>query len=280
MQVAVVGGTGTLGTPVVRELAARGHTVRVLSRSAPAEPVPGAEHHAVDLVTGAGLDSALEGVYAVVDAASHRGPRSAPVMVEGVRALLAAEQRAKVGHHVEISIVGCERVPFSYYRTKVAQERVVTQGPIPWTLVRATQFHELIDEVLGGVARLRIAPHGTMRFQPVEVTAVAGKLADAVEAGPSGRTRDGGGPGGQTPPARGGGGPPAARGGGGPGGPPRGAGGGAPPPPPPPRGLLPFPVPPIGRVVRRVRDGALCLGADGEAVSFDYAEWLRRRYTK
>ncbi|MFE3026876.1 SDR family oxidoreductase [Nocardia tengchongensis] len=257
MQVAVVGGTGTLGTPVVRELAARGHTVRVLSRSAPAEPVPGAEHHAVDLVTGAGLDSALEGVYAVVDAASHRGLRSAPVMVEGVRALLAAEQRAKVGHHVEISIVGCERVPFSYYRTKVAQERVVTQGPIPWTLVRATQFHELIDEVLGGVAKLRIAPHGTMRFQPVDVTAVAGKLADAVEAGPSGRTREVGGPVvqtlaeladvrrhtlGQT--------------------------------------LLRFPVPPIGRVVRRVRDGALCLGADGEAVSFDYAEWLRRRYAQ
>ncbi|MFD7846653.1 SDR family oxidoreductase [Nocardia sp. NPDC059764] len=257
MQVAVVGGTGTLGAPVVRELAARGHTVRVLSRSAPADPVPGTEHHAVDLVTGAGLDAALEGVYAVVDAGNHRGPRSARTMVEGVRALLAAEQRAKVGHHVEISIVGCERVPFAYYRTKVAQERAVTQGPIPWTLLRATQFHELIDELLGGGAKFRIAPHSAMRFQPVDVTAVAGRLADAVEAGPSGRVRDVGGPVVQTlaelAELRG-----------------RTLG----------QALLPFPVPPIGRAIRRVRDAALCLDSEGEAVSFDYAEWLRRRYAK
>ncbi|MVU83386.1 NAD(P)H-binding protein [Nocardia sp. ET3-3] len=257
MQVAVVGGTGTLGLPVVRDLVARGHAVRVLSRSAPADPVPGTEHRSVDLSTGAGLDAALEGVYAVVDAAGHRGLRSAPVMVEGVRTLLAAEQRAKVSHHVEISIVGCEQVPFSYYRTKVAQERVVTQGPIPWTLLRATQFHELIDEILGASAKLRLAPRASMRFQPVDVVAVAGRLADAVEAGPSGRVRDVGGPVVQTLSdladirrhtlAQ---------------------------------TLIPLPVPPIGRAVRRVRDAALCLDSAGEAVSFDYAEWLRRRYPK
>ncbi|MFE3254176.1 SDR family oxidoreductase [Nocardia sp. NPDC059091] len=257
MQVAVVGGTGTLGAPVVRDLVARGHTVRVLSRSAPAEPVPGTTHHAVDLVTGAGMDAALEGVYAVVDAASHRGLRSSRVMVDGVRTLLAAEQRARVGHHVEISIVGCERVPFSYYRTKVAQERVVTQGPVPWTLLRATQFHELVDEMVGAAAKFRIAPRTGMRFQPVDVVAVAGRLADAVEAGPSGRVRDLGGPVVQTlgelAELR------------------RHALGQA---------LLPLPVPPVGRIVRRLRDAALCLDADGETVSYDYAEWLRRRYSK
>ncbi|WP_157184843.1 SDR family oxidoreductase [Nocardia niigatensis] len=255
MQVAVVGGTGTLGVPVVRDLVARGHTVRVLSRSAPADPAPGTEHHAVDLATGAGLDAALEGVHTVVDTASHRGLRSAPVMVEGVRTLLAAEQRARVGHHVEISIVGCERVPFSYYRTKVAQERVVTQGPVPWTLLRATQFHELIDEMLGGAAKFHITPRTGMRFQPVDVVAVAGRLADAAEAGPSGRVRDVGGPVVQTLGELG-----ELRA--------RALG----------QKLLPLPVPPLGRVVRRVRDAALCLGAEGETVSYDYAEWLRRHY--
>ncbi|WP_172416811.1 SDR family oxidoreductase [Nocardia seriolae] len=254
---AVVGGTGTLGGHVVRELVARGHTVRVLSRSAPAEPIAGTEHHAVDLASGAGLDAALEGMYAVVDAVSHRGLRSAPVMVEGVRTLLAAETRAKVGHHVEISIVGCEKVPFSYYRTKVAQERVVTQGPVPWMLLRATQFHDLIDEILGVGAKLGLALHGGMRFQPVDTAAVAARLADAVDAGPSGRVRDIGGPVAQTlgelADIR------------------RRALG---------RTLVPLPVPPLGRVVRRVRDGALCLDSAGETVSFDYAEWLRRRYSK
>ncbi|GAB4587816.1 SDR family oxidoreductase [Nocardia sp. IFM 10818] len=257
MQVAVLGGTGVLGAPVVRDLAARGHTVRVLTRTPPADPVPGTVHHPVDLATGAGLDEALEGVSTVVDAANHTGVRSAKVLVEGVRSLLAAEQRAEVGHHVEISIVGCDQVPFSYYRSKVAQEHVVTQGPIPWTLVRATQFHELIDRILGLSAKLRLAPHGSMRFQPVDVTAVAARLADAVEAGPSGRVRDVGGPAVHTLTELA-----AAR---------RAVLG---------RTLLPVPVPPLGRVARRLRDAALCLDDSGEAVSFDYAEWVRRRYGK
>ncbi|WP_369635142.1 SDR family oxidoreductase [Nocardia sp. JMUB6875] len=256
MQVAVVGGTGTLGVPVVRDLVSRGHTVRVLSRSAPADPVPGTEHHPVDLATGAGLDAALEGVHTVVDTVNHRNLRSARVMVEGVRTLLAAEQRAKVGHHVEISIVGCDQVPFSYYRTKVAQERLVTQGPTPWTLLRATQFHDLIDEILGAAAKLRISPRGSLLFQPIDTAAVATRLSDAVDAGPSGRIRDIGGPAVQSLSAladlrrRALGGP-----------------------------LLPLPVPPVGRAIRRVRNAALCLDNAGETVSFDYSEWLHRRYS-
>lgn len=257
MRVAVVGGTGTLGHPVVRELAARGHAVRVLTRTAPVRPVAGSEHFPVDLAAGTGLDAALEDVDAVVDAVSSRSLRSAQVMVEGVRTLLAAEQRARVGHHVEVSIVGCEQVPFSYYRTKTAQEQVVTQGPVPWTLLRATQFHDLIDEILAAAAKFRFAPHGSLMFQPVEVTAVARRLADSVDAGPSGRVRDVGGPVvqsltelaetrrmilGQS--------------------------------------LIPLPVPPLGRIVRRVRDAALCLDVDGETVSYDYAEWLRKHRRK
>ncbi|MEV6769859.1 SDR family oxidoreductase [Nocardia sp. NPDC051030] len=257
MQVAVLGGTGTLGLPVVRNLAAQGHTVRVLTRTAPKDPVPGTQHFPVDLSTGEGLDEALEGVYTVVDAANHFGVRSGKVLVEGVRSLLAAEQRARVGHHVEISIVGCDQVPFSYYRTKVAQEQVVTQGPVPWTLLRATQFHELIDQWFTAAARLRLSPRGAMRFQPVDVTAVGARLADAVDAGPSGRVPDVGGPVVQTLSELA-----AVR---------RAALG---------QSLLPVPLPPLGRAARRLRDAALCLDNDGEAVSFDYSEWLRRRYAK
>ncbi|WP_067697007.1 SDR family oxidoreductase [Nocardia jejuensis] len=257
MRVAVLGGTGTLGSPVVRDLAARGHEVRVLTRTAPANPVPRTRHHAVDLTTGAGLDEALAGVDTVVDAANHIGVRSTKVLVEGVRSLLAAEERAGVGHHVEISIVGCDEVPFSYYRSKVAQEQVVTGGPIPWTLLRATQFHELVDQLFTVAAKFGVEPHGSLRVQPVDVVAVAARLADAAEAGPAGRIREVGGPAVQTLTELA-----AAR-----------------------REVLgtrrlPFPVPPLGRMARRVRDGALCLGNDGEALSFDYAEWLRRRGAK
>ncbi|MFI1919943.1 SDR family oxidoreductase [Nocardia sp. NPDC020380] len=254
MQVAVLGGTGTLGLPVVRELAAQGHSVRVLTRTAPADPVPGTEHHPVDLATGAGLDAALEGVHTVVDAANHAGLRSERVLVEGVRALLAAERRARVSHHVEISIVGCDQVPFAYYRAKTAQERVVTQGPVPWTLLRATQFHYLIDRILAAAAKLRVAPHTGILFQPVDVTVVAARLAAAAETGPSGRLPDVGGPIVQTLTEL----AEVRR---------RTLG----------QSLLPLPVPPLGRVVRRLRDAALCLDNDGETVSFDYAEWLRRR---
>ncbi|WP_067541437.1 SDR family oxidoreductase [Nocardia crassostreae] len=257
MQVAVLGGTGMLGAPVVRDLAARGHTVRVLTRNPPADPVPGTSHHPVNLATGAGLDEALDGVATVVDAVNHAGVRSAKVMVDGVRSLLAAEQRAGIEHHVEISIVGCDRVPFGYYRSKAAQVHVVTQGPIPWTLLRASQFHELIDSILGLSAKLRVAPRSSIRFQTVDVTAVAARLAEAVEAGPSGRMRDMGGPAVHTLTELA-----AIR---------REVLGHA---------LLPVPLPPLGRVLRRLRDAALCLDDSGEAVSYDYAEWVRRRYGK
>src|ERR1700752_3677024 len=101
MRIAIVGGTGTLGRHVVSNLAQRGHDVRVLSRSSPDFPV--------DLVSGTGLDTALDGCAAVVDASNASSPkRVAQVLVSGTRLLLAAEQRAGVRHHVCISIVGCE----------------------------------------------------------------------------------------------------------------------------------------------------------------------------
>ncbi|RDI53979.1 SDR family oxidoreductase [Nocardia mexicana] len=253
MLVAVLGGTGMLGAPVVRELLARGHDVRMLSRSAPGQVPDGAEHRPVDVTTGRGLDAALAGVDTVVDAVSTQR-RANEVLVEGVQRVLDAEQRAGVGHHVEISIVGCDRVGTAYFRAKVAQERLVTAGPVPWTLLRATQFHEFVDDALASAARYRIAPHSTARVQPVDVDAVAVRLADAVDAGPSGRLPDLGGPTVYTlteastlrrTRIR--------------------------------RALLPIRVPTLGRTARALRDGALCVGPGGETASFDYAAWLERR---
>jgi len=238
---------------VVRELRTRGHEVRILSRNAPDELLPGVEHRSVNVATGAGLDAALAGVDTLVDAVSAESD-AAKVLVAGVRLLLAAEQRAGVDHHVEISIVGCDRVGMSYFRAKAAQERLVTTGPVPWTLLRATQFHEFVDDALAGAARFRIALHGAAAVQPVDVLAVASRLTDAVDTGPSGRLADIGGPTVYTLTEA-----TLAR---------RASTA---------RVLLPIPIPSLGRAGRALREGALCLGPGGEAVSFDYAEWLRRR---
>jgi uncharacterized protein YbjT (DUF2867 family) len=177
MRIAVVGGTGTLGRQVTAELDRRGHEVRVLSRSSPEFPV--------DLASGQGLVSALAGCGAVVDA-SNTQRQARQVMVDGSARLLAAEQRAGVGHHVCISIVGCDQVSMGYYRVKIDQERVVEQGPVPWTIVRATQFHELVDGLFTMAARYRVLPAPTMPLQPVAAAEVARVLADAAESDPSG----------------------------------------------------------------------------------------------
>src|SRR5438874_9622627 len=131
MRIAVVGATGNIGRHIVARLDRDGHEVRGLSRSAP--------RYAVNLVTGAGLPSALAGCEVVVDASN--GPpsgRARAVLAEGSRRLLALEKHVGVAHHVCVSIVGTERIPLGYYRAKVEQERVVQAGGVPWTIVRGT----------------------------------------------------------------------------------------------------------------------------------------------
>ncbi|MDK1473485.1 NAD(P)H-binding protein [Streptomyces sp. 549] len=181
MRIAIAGGTGTLGRRVAAELGARGHEVRVLSRSAP--------EYRVDLTTGAGLDEALLGVDAVVDASNNASTKGAArTLVDGSRRLLAAGEAAGVRHHVCVSIVGCERVPMGYYRTKAEQERVVERGPLPWTLLRATQFHELAAGAVAAGARWRVLPAPGARLQTVAAAEVAVAVADVAEK-PAARDR-------------------------------------------------------------------------------------------
>jgi len=200
MDVAVIGGTGVLGRLVARTLLEGGDEVRLVSRNAPAAGsvaaalvAAGARHFAADLRSGRGLAAALDGADAVVDAANdQRGDKQ--VIVDGTSRLLEAEAAAGVGHHVAISIVGIEHVPLGYYRAKLEQERVVANGPVPWSVLRATQFHQLVDQLFTASSRLRLLPGGRARVQPIDPAVVAARLADAVQAGPSGRLPQLGGP--------------------------------------------------------------------------------------
>jgi uncharacterized protein YbjT (DUF2867 family) len=190
--VAVVGGTGTVGAPVVGALLARGATVRVLTRGRDGVPA-GAEHRRVDLTTGEGLAAALAGADVVVDTANST-KKSKVTMVEGTARLLEAGAAAGVGHHLTISIVGIDEVPTRYYADKLAQERAVVDGPVPWSILRATQFHQLLDMGFGYAARFGLRPTGAGRLQPVDPRVVAERLADAALAAPAGRLPDVAGP--------------------------------------------------------------------------------------
>jgi uncharacterized protein YbjT (DUF2867 family) len=177
--IAVAGGTGTVGTHVVRELAGRGHEVRVLTRRSAEFPV--------DLTTGAGLQAALDGCEIVIDVSNTKSARRAEqLLVEGSRRLLAAAAAAGVRHHVCVSIVGCDRTPTGYYRVKVCQEEAVERGGVSWSIVRATQFHDLIAWALGKLRWAPVLPVPRARLQPVASSEVAVALADVALGEPLG----------------------------------------------------------------------------------------------
>ena len=179
MRVGVLGATGTAGSAAAAELRGRGHEVIALGRRH-------ADRH-VDVVSGDGLDTAFAGLDAVVECLNARSTKAEacrPVLVDGVRAALAGAAQAGVGHAVSLSIVGCDRVPLGYYKLKVEQEEVVRASGLPATVVRASQFHQLIDYALGATKRLGIIPAPPLVLQPVDPADVAIALAEVVERGP------------------------------------------------------------------------------------------------
>ncbi|MFC4565311.1 SDR family oxidoreductase [Nocardiopsis mangrovi] len=188
----VTGGTGTVGRPVVERLTAQGHDVRALSRRArPGGGVPGTpEPFAVDLRTGEGLDAAVDGVDAIVHCATtYTGgdERSAAN-------LFAAARRAGVPHTVAISIVGCDRVGIGYYRSRARIEQALAASGLGHTVLRATQFHDLVRRLCAGLSRIPVMPVPTMPFQPVDAGEVADRLAELAVGDPVGRAPDLGGP--------------------------------------------------------------------------------------
>jgi uncharacterized protein YbjT (DUF2867 family) len=177
MKIAVAGGTGVAGRRVVEALIAAAHEPVVLARST-----------GVDVLTGAGLDAALAGVDAVVDATNKMttSRRTAVKFFETAgRNLTAAASRAGVGHFVTLSIVGIDRVDYGYYEGKLVQEKIVRESGLPYTILRATQFHEFADQVLkltpGPVAFIP-----RMQSRTVAVSEVGQALAEIATSSPQG----------------------------------------------------------------------------------------------
>ncbi len=194
MHVLVTGGTGALGRDVVRRLIDTGHQVRVLSRKAG----DGDDWVQGDLVTGAGLEVAVKGVDVIIHAASDAiSPRKYEATdVLGTRRLLAMAREAGVRHAVYISIVGMEGVDYPYYKGKLAAEAVMRENIVPWSILRATQFHTLMEIFLDAsskMPRLALVPFA-WQFQPVDTTEVAARLVDVAAGKPAGMLPDFGGP--------------------------------------------------------------------------------------
>ncbi len=191
MRIVVTGGTGVLGRAVAASARRVGYDVVTVSRRE-MEAVHGIEHRRADLVTGEGLDAALAGADAVVDATnSARAVRT--FFTGGTKNLLDAAVRARVRHVVAVSIVGIDDAPIAYYRAKKEQERVVAASSAPWSLVRATQFHDLVAKFASGMGWLAFAPRG-VPLQPVDAGEFAAHLVEVAAAGPGGRLPDFAGP--------------------------------------------------------------------------------------
>jgi uncharacterized protein YbjT (DUF2867 family) len=194
MRVLVPGGTGLLGRALVTELLAAGHEVRVLSRNPTNASLPDVDVRRGDLRDLSSLATALTGVEAVVNCATDPGSAS-EVDVAGTANLARAMAATEASHLVQVSIVGVDRIPIRFYRTKRQAEQVLEGQAVPWTIQRATQFHQFVDAMIARSARLPVipAPRG-LRFQPIAVEDVAARLAQHVAAGPAGRAPDLGGP--------------------------------------------------------------------------------------
>ena len=193
MNVLVTGGTGVLGRHVVAKLRQQGHRARIFSR----EPRGHVDAVQGDMKTGANLDKAVEGIDAIVHAATEaRHSLRSRGDIGGTRNLISAARRANIKHLVYISIVGIDDVPYPYYRTKVAVEGIVKQGEIPWSILRATQFHDLMETLLHGFSRIPgiTAIPFTWKYQPVDAREVAARLVEVVLGDPQGMLDDFGGP--------------------------------------------------------------------------------------
>jgi len=187
MKMVVIGGSGLIGKKVVTNLRQHGHEVVAASPSS-----------GVNTVTGEGLAQALAGAQVVVDVANAPSWEDKAVLAffeTSGRNLLAAEAAAGVGHHVALSVVGTDRLLASgYFRAKMAQEKLIKASPIPYTIVRATQFFEFV----GGIAQsategqtVRLPP---VLMQPIAADDVAAVMADVALAEPLNGTVDLAGP--------------------------------------------------------------------------------------
>jgi uncharacterized protein YbjT (DUF2867 family) len=173
MRIVVIGGTGLIGSKLVQKLTEQGH-----------EAVPASPNTGVNTLTGEGLAEALTNADVVVDVSNSPSFEDAAVLAffqTSTRNLLAAETAAGVGHHVALSVVGTERLQESgYFRAKIAQERLIQESPVPYTIVHATQFFEFVKGIADASTEgdtVRLAPVLFLPMAAVDVAAVVCRIA-------------------------------------------------------------------------------------------------------
>ena len=175
MKIVIVGGTGLIGAKLVNLLRSGGHEVIAASPS-----------QGINSITGEGLTEALTGAQVVVDVTNSPSWEDKAVLdffETSTRNVLAAEVKTGVGHHVALSIVGCDRLPASgYLRAKVAQEKLIKASPIPYTIVRATQFFEFVGGIADSATNGQTVSLPSALFQPIlsdDVAITVAKIAGA-----------------------------------------------------------------------------------------------------
>jgi len=194
--VLVTGATGTLGRAVVARLLAADVAVRALSR----HEHPGDDRVnwvTGDITTGSGIPSAVEGTRAIIHLASapYRRGYTREVEVNGTRRLVDAAQAADVQHLVYSSIIGCDRIPWGYFKTKVEAENLIGEAAVPFSILRLGQFHDFVDQAFASLAKTGLlVTDRNVLAQPVATSDVADRILAALRAGPSSRVEEFGGP--------------------------------------------------------------------------------------
>lgn len=178
----VTGATGTLGTPTTAALRSAGHDVRALSRSGGQDLTTG------DLLTGVGISHAFGGAKIVVHLAT--GKRD----IDQATAAISAARAAKISHFVLISIVGIDDIPLGYYKGKLRIEAELKDSGVQHTILRATQFHQFVDNLLSGARFSPVVLAPKFSFQPISTAEVAGRITELAGSEPAGRVSDIGGP--------------------------------------------------------------------------------------
>lgn len=173
MKIVIIGGTGLIGSNVVNRLRENGH-----------EAVPASPRLGINSITGEGLAESMEGASVVVDVSNSPSFEPAAVLEffqTSTRNLLAAEAETGVGHHVALSIVGIDRSPESgYFKAKIAQEKLIESGLIPYSILRATQFFEFVDAIANSATTGKEVHMPPVAFQPIAAADVASAVADVA----------------------------------------------------------------------------------------------------
>ena len=177
MKIVVIGGTGLIGSKVVTKLNERGY-----------EAVAASPNSGVNTLTGEGLAEVLEGASVVVDVSNSPSFEDGPVMeffTTSTRNLLSYEAAAGVGHHVALSIVGADLLPDSgYMRAKVAQEKLIKESAIPYSIVRATQFFEFFERIADSATEGNTVRLPPVAFQPIAAEDVANAVTKVAMDSP------------------------------------------------------------------------------------------------